>query len=802
MLRHHLLLVFRNFNRNKRSFFINLIGLSVGITSTLLIYLWVNDELSVDKFNQNDDRLYQVMQNIEDPNGIQTIEGTPGMLAKSLMEEIPEVELATSVVPADWFSNKAILAIDEKRIRVDVQNVDNHFYDVFTCELIQGNKNQLLSDKHNIAISEATVDKLFETTEDIIGKQVELSIGQSVETYQIAGVFKRPPANATAQYDILVNYELFLEGHPWLREWGNSDPSTFVLLRDKSNAEVVERKIHEFAQSPSDHSWQSLFLQPYSKRYLYGHYENGQQAGGRIEYVRFFSIVSVIVMIIACINFMNLTTAKTFKKSMEVGLRKAIGASRRSIIKYYFQESVLLSFLATITSILFVWILLPQFNQVTGKELALTFDGTLIVSLVGIVLFTGLLSGSFPALYLSGFQPAEVIKGKIPKSIGEFWARQGLVVFQFTVSVILIVSVMVIYKQIEFVQSKNLGYDREHVLHFNLEIPASPNENFLAEGGEFEMSVVSFLNEAKDISGVINAANFYHDLISNHGGLSGVDWEAGDQDESIPFSNLEVGYGFIETLDIEMVSGRAFSRDYANDRSAVIFNQTAINQMGLADPIGKSIRLWGQNRVIIGVAKDFNFESLYEKVKPCVIQLEPRSPGIILKVRDGSQQETIANLEKLFHAHYPGLTFDYRFVDDDYQALYLSEKRVSTLSQYFATIAILISCLGLFGLATFTIQKRLKEIGIRKVLGSSEVSIVKVMSKDLTNMVIIAICLGIPISILMTTQWLQNFAYSIELSWWYFVGGGLITLVIAWLTVGFQTIKAAMVNPAKILRSE
>ncbi len=800
MFRHNFLISFRNFRRHKISFFINMVGLSTGLACAIFIYLWVSDELSVDKFNKKDNRLYEVMENIEVPGGIQTGSGTPGILASALANEIPEVEYATSVVPTDWFSEKGVLTFDEKRIRAKAQYVDESYFNVFSCDFIKGDKQHALSDKSSIAISDKLATKLFNTTENIIGKVVEWKMGQSTGLFKIAGVFKRPPANATDQYDLLVNYEVFLDAHPWLKEWGNSDPSTFVILTEGADVKQVNEKIHNFVKSRSKESHQTLFLQRYSDRYLYGRYENGAPTGGRIEYVKLFSVIAILVLVIACINFMNLSTARASRRLKEVGIKKAIGANRKALIFQYFEESMLMTILSMVTAVLIVFLLLPKFNTLTGKQLE--FSTELILPLLGITILTGIIAGSYPALYHSGFRPAEVLKGKVSGSVGEFWARKGLVIFQFTISVVIIVFVVVIYKQIDFVQSKNLGYNRDNILHFNLEIPDNSDPNFLAVGGKFEQSVETFLEKVNRIPGVVNAANFDHDLTGNHGVLGGVDWEAGDQDEQNMFSNLEVGYDFIKTFDIKMAAGRNFSRNFADDRSAIIFNEVAIRLMRLKDPIGKTIRLWGKEKHIIGVTKNFNFESLYQEVTPCLFQLEPRSPRVLVKIRQGTEKETIASLKQLYQEQYPGLAFDYRFVDDDYQALYASEMRVSAISQYFSEIAILISSLGLFGLAAFTAERRTKEIGIRKILGAGDFSIIRLLSEDFTKMVLVAIFIALPIGYFVAAKWLQVFAYRIDLKWWYFAGAGCMALLIAWFTVGMQTVKAARVNPVECLKDE
>ncbi|MBN1820550.1 MAG: ABC transporter permease [Prolixibacteraceae bacterium] len=802
MLLHHILIIYRKFKQNKSSFFINLLGLSIGLACALLIYLWVNDELHVDKFNKNDNRIFQVMQNYTDGNEIQTWEYTQGILARALAEEIPEIQYAATVVPASWFDGKGTIKLGETSIKADGQYATKDYLNIFSCDLVVGNKNQVLTDKYSVAISEELAGKLFVKAEKCIGKTIEWNQDEISGLFQITGIFKSPPANATAQFDLLFNYDIFQDAHPWLAEWGNSDPSTFVVVQNETDVSVLNAKIKNFLKSKSQDSGYTLFLQKYSDRYLYSRYENGQPSGGRIEYIRLFSIVAIFILIIACINFMNLSTAKASGRFKEIGIKKAVGANRAILIYQHLGESMLMTLISLMLSIGVVVLFLPYFNEITGKQLVFTFGKELIFSIVGILLFTGLVAGSYPALYLSGFRPVEVLKGKLRGSVAEFWARKGLVIFQFVISVTLIVSVLVVYKQIEFVQSKNLGYNRDNILHFNAEMKMEDDENFFAYEGKLEKNVETLLNEINNIPGVVSVSNFNHDLTGNHGDIQGVDWTNGDDDVKMHFSNLEIGNNFIETLGIEMLEGRSFSSESGNEISKIIFNEEAIKQMGLIDPIGKTIRVWGQEKQIIGITKNFHFESLFEEVKPCIIQLEPRAWNMIVKVNSESQSEAISQLQKLFQARNPGLAFEYKFVDDDYQALYVAEKRVSILSKYFAGIAILISCLGLFGLATFSAEKRKKEISVRKILGAGEYSIVQLLSNEFTKMVLTAIFIALPLSYLIVDNWIKKFAYRINISWWIFALAGLLALGIALLTVSWQSWRAATRNPVEALRYE
>ena len=788
MLHHSLLIIYRNFKRFKSTFFINLIGLSTGLACVLFIYLWVSDEQRIDHFNENDERLYQVMQNLHKDSGTETIDATPYLLAKALSDELPEVEYATNAIPSYYNSSKGVVLVGDQRIKVKGQYVSKDYLNVFSYKLIKGDPDKVLSTKEGLAISKDLALKLFKTPEEAIGKPIEWQGIAANGQYFVSGIFEPPPSNATIQFDVLFNIEVFLAAHEDLNHWGNSDPFTYVVLKPGTSADIFNQKIDGFIKSKQRDSGVTLFAQHYSDRYLHGQYENGVPAGGRIEYVRLFSVIAFFILIIACINFMNLSTAKATRRIKEVGIKKAMGAPRVTLILQYIGESVLISFISLAVSILLVDLLLPQFNLITGKQLLLNFDTNLVTVLVAIALITGIISGSYPALYLSGFNPSAVLKGKIQTALGEIIARKGLVIFQFSISIILIICVWVVYEQMHFIQSKNLGYERDHVIYFDTEK--------VSDG---------FMTELKAIPGVSNAARFYHDLTGGHGGTSDIQWPGKDPDNETDFNNLEVGHDLTETMGMQMAEGHSFSEKISWE-DQIIFNEAAIEAMGLKDPVGQTITIWGMKRQIVGVVKNFHFESMYEKVKPCFLFLIPMvtdTPSkIMVKIEKGNEQATLESIGVFFRKHNAGLTFDYQFMDDEYERLYASEQRVGILSRYFAAMAILISCLGLFSLAAFTAERRLKEIGIRKVLGSTELGIVYLLSGDFTKIVIAAIVIAIPVSYIITQQWLDNFAFKIPLQWWYFIGAGVMALVIAWLTVGSQAIRAARVNPTRCLKED
>lgn len=787
MLRHNLLLIYRNFKKFKSTFFINLIGLSTGLACTLLIYLWVKDELSVDKFLQKDSQLFQVQEHRVKSNGIWTSPTTSGPLAETLASEMPEVEYSASVTRPD----RITLSVDDTNLKTLGRSAGKNYFKIFSYTLIDGNRDNVLTDKNSIVISDALAIRLFNTTENLIGKTIELD---NESKLFVTGIFKKMPLNASDQFDFVLSFEKFKEGRNFLETWNSTSVLTYILLKQGTDVTAFDQKIKDLVKVKTDNNvtHRTLFTKQYSENYLYGKYENGVLTGGRITYVKLFSIIAIFILVIACINFMNLSTAKASRRIKEVGIKKAVGAARKTLIYQYLGESLLLSFLSLLLAILIVDIALPHFNVITGKYLALNFNPALILSCIGVSIFTGIAAGSYPALYLSGFNPATVLKGKMNTAIGELWARKGLVVFQFALSVIFIVSVLVVYKQIEYVQSQNLGYNKDNILYF-------PREGKIWQ----EEALESFIAGIGAIPGVMSSSSISHTMTGHNSGTYGVVWEGKAEDDATEFEVFTVNYDMMETLGIEMREGRTFSKEFGADSSKIIFNEAAIEFMGLKDPIGKTVKLWGDEMQIIGVAKDFHFESLHEKVKPVFFRLAPGDTYLVMsKLAAGAEAETIGRIKDYYQKVNPGFIFEYKFLDNEYQAQYVAEQRVAVLSRYFAGLAILISCLGLFGLAAFTAERRLKEIGIRKVLGSSEFGIVYLLSGDFTKMVVLAICIACPASYILLKMWLSDFAYKIDLTAWYFVGAGFIALLTAWITVGVQAIKAARVNPVKCLKDE
>jgi putative ABC transport system permease protein len=804
MFKNYFKFAWRNILKDRQFTLLNLTGLSTGLACALLIFLWVDDEWSVNRFNEKDSQLFQVMANWPSPKGIVTGNNTPGLLASTLATDMPEVEYAVPVIPSSWFDKKGIMIFGGQRLEASEQFAGKDFLRVFSYPLVQGDAKTALTDPHSILISDELARKMFASTDNVVGKMVEWNQKDYSGVYMVSGIFKKPSSSTSSPFDIVFNYDLFLAKNPKLTTWGNNDPDTYVLLKKGTDVTAFDQKIAGLAKARNNQTAQTFFVQRYSDRYLYNHYDNGVPSGGRIEYVRLFSIIAVFILIIACINFMNLSTAKAAERMKETGVKKIMGASRGSLAAQYLGESLLMAALGALMAVFLVRLLLPRFNTITGKQLHLAFDSHIIAGLLLITILTGLLAGSYPALYLSRFKPIMTLNGRLKNSLGELLVRKGLVVFQFTLSGIFIMSVLVIYQQMQLVEMKNLGYNRDHVIYFDKGGMVSDSAADYAPGGKYEADLDNFVAQIRNVPGVVNAANFRHSIIDRNGGTSDISWPGKDPNLKVDFTDLGVGYNFIETMGLQMKEGRTYSRAYGSEKSKIIFNEAAIQQMGLKKPIGKVVHLWGEDRVIIGVAKDFNFQSLYENVKPCFFDLavNQRASKIIVRIKAGQEAQTLDRLETLYKKDNQGLAFDYRFLDDDFQALYSSERRVAVLSRYFAALAIIISSLGLFGLAAFTAQRRRKEIGIRKVVGATVGNILVLLSADLLRLIGIALLISFPVAWWAMNRWVHDFAYRIRIGPAVFLLAGGAILVLTVLTISVQAVRAATANPVRSLRAE
>ncbi len=785
MFRNYLKTAWRNLLKNRQFTLLNLTGLSTGLACALLIYLWVHDEWQMDKFHEHDSRLFQVMENRSHTEGIRTVAETSVLLGETLTRELPsEVAYATTITPPSWFS-QTLLSVNGQSVKAAAIFAGADYFRIFSYRLKEGNKEQVLSVPNGIVISEKLAEELFHTKDGITGRTVSWQLGNAKSTATVTGVFEGTPASSSVQFDFVLPFPVFRN---MMNITGNMDGQnswgpflTYVVLNKKVDVPRFNAQLSRLMREHSKAQQRDMFLKPYSDNYLYGNYENGVQSGGRIRYVQLFSLIALFIIVIACINFMNLSTAKAAGRMKEIGIRKTIGAGRSTLVLQYIGESILMAFLSLAAALLLVTLLLPAFNQITGKQLTFHFH----IAFLLITLLTGLLAGSYPALYLSGFNPVTILKGKLSNSGGAMWARKGLVVFQFTISVVFIVAVLVVYRQITYVQTMNLGYKKDHVITFEAE-------------GEVAKHLETFLSEIRKMPGVVNASAMVGSIVQNEPPTVGLPWKQ----DVIMIQPFQVDYGLMETLGIEMAAGRTFSREFGMDTAKIILNEAAVKAMGIKDPVGKVIGFGGNNREIIGVTRNFHFQSLHDAVKPSFFLLEPRCGTVMVKIRAGEERAAADRLSTFTSSYNPGFPFTYKFLDDDFQAQYVAEKRVAVLSKYFAGLAVIISCLGLFGLAAFTAEKRRKEIGIRKILGASVNSVLLMLTKDFLRSVLIAVLIAIPLAWWIMTQWLQGFAYHISLGADVFFIAAGIMLFITLLTISFQSVKAALTNPVRNLRAE
>ena len=788
MLPYPLLLLYRNFKRFKSTFFINLIGLSTGLACALLIYLWISDERSFDRYHALDGRLYQVMENRRTAAGIATQTGTVPLLAEALRREMPEIEFVATTTPVPFFP-PFTLAAGGRQLTAVPKYADPAFFQLFSYPLLVGTPATVLRDKHAIVLSEALATKLFGSPQNSLGKAVKWQLAtDSAQTSLVSGVFAGVPRNSSEQFDFVLPFASFKDRMQMSEtiKWDDDGPYiTYLALKEGADPAQFQAKLAGLLKTKSAQAQaqgRTLFVRPFSAAYLHGTYENGVATGGRIVYVRLFALIAALILVIASINFMNLFTAKASRRVKEVGIRKALGASRTALVGQYLTESVVMALLALVVAVGLVQLVLPQFSALTGKPLALRWEWPLVGASLALALGTGLLAGSYPAFYLSGFQPAAVLKGKLPTRAGDVWTRQGLVVLQFTLSMLFIVALVVVNAQLAFVQRQPLGYDKAHVLHFEV-------------AGRAARQPAAFLAEVKKLPGVVQASSIAGSFLrGGSGGGPEVSW----QGRHVPVSTLLANYDLLETLGLRLQTGRSFSRQYRADSAVILVNQALVASLGMPDPVGQ--RLDGDR--IVGVVRDFHYESLHEKIKPFIIRLEPQAGTIYVKLQPNAEQATIARLQQLYAAYNPGYPLDYTFLDADYQAQYVAEQRVAVLARYFAGLAILISALGLLGLAAFTAERRRKEIGIRKALGASELGIVWLLTSSLTWLVVVAIVLALPLSYLLMQRWLEGFAYRVAWQWWYFAAAGMGALLIAWLTVSVQAWRAARRNPVLSLRAE
>jgi predicted permease len=788
MLKNYLLVAFRNLARNKAFSAINILGLALGLTCSLFIGLWVQDERNVDQFNVHSDRLYTIYQLQHTGGMIKWQYHNQGVLGDEMKRVLPEVQYASGMTFPEvntFEGNKKILKESGVYAGAD-------FFTMFTYPLLEGDKATVLSESPDIAISHKMATDLFGSAHAAIGQPLRLNNGV---TMKITGVFEDLPANASSQFDYVINWAFFLKGHEHMQSWGNTGVYCYVMLKEGIDPAKFGKEINHFLDKYTHNAKGysvELAIQRWDEMYMHNRWnEAGQLEGGRIEYVRLFSIVAIFILLIACINFMNITTARSAKRAKEIGVRKVVGARRISLIRQFVGEAMMLAFISMAVALLLLAMLLPAFDLLTEKHIAFPSGMAFWAGILGVTLFTGCISGSYPALFLSSFRPVSVLKGALKLGRGNLLFRKGLVVFQFVVSIVLIVGTIVVSRQVNYIRTKDIGYDKDNLLYLPLE-------------GDLNGKYNLFKEEMLRLPGIRSVSHIGDPPTDISSSTWGIDWEGKDPNSKPTFGDEEVNYDFTRTMDIQVLQGNDFRKNMATDSIGYILNEEAARIVGYKDPVGRSFTMWDRKATIIGVVKDFNFNSLHIPIRPFILYLgvNPWGGTMLVRTEPGKTRQALDGLAALWKRMNPQFPFTYQFSDEEYDKLYKSEMMAARLSNGFAGLAIVISCLGLLGLAMFTAEQRTKEIGIRKVLGASVSSVCRLLSGEFLVLVVLSLVIAMPLSWLAMNRWLNDYAYHTRMSWWMFALAGAAALVITLLTIGFQTVRAALNNPVKSLRSE
>ena len=785
MFQNYFKTAFRNLWKNKSYGFLNVFGLAIGITCAGLIFLWVEDEMSYDHHNKKIDQLYKVLENQPYEGKTYTFSATPGLLAKGMKDEIPGIKNACRVT---W-DQYTLFSLGEKAIFERGCYVDSSIFDIFTLPLLAGHKENVFKQLHSLVISEKMAEKFFGKQKDILGKTLKVD---NKDEYTITGVFKDIPQNSSVKFDWLSPFKIYNDRNNWLNYWDNNGILTFVELEKSTDPATVNMKLFGYLKAKDTTIVARPFLFGMNEWRLYSKFEEGKRAGGRIQYVRMFSIIAWIILLIACINFMNLATARSEKRAREVGVRKVLGAGKKILIAQFIGEAMILAFLSLIIAIGIISLLLPSFNTLVEKNLSIGLtDPSHFLSLIFIGLICGLVAGSYPALYLSSFNPIWVFKGLNLKGSGAAYIRKGLVVLQFTISIILIISTIIVYNQIQHIKNRDIGYNKENVIQTGLR-------------GEMKKNFQVIKQQLLSSGYVENAAMSNLNQLYMGSSTGGYEWEGKDPSKKVLVTQDLISPEYIKTMGIQITKGRDFYTDPKQDSLNVIINETFAKIIGKKDIVGTLLRDDSTNYTIVGVVKDFVFDDMYGKSDPLIFRCWPDYFGYMyvrLKPQ-ANVEKAVDKLKTTIIANNPGYPFDYIFVDDEFDKLFKSEVLIGKLSRIFALLAIVITCLGLFGLAAYTAERRTKEIGVRKVLGASVTGIAGLLSKEFLKLVILSSLISFPLAWLLMYNWLQNFAYRVQINWWVFIVAAVLAIFIALFTISFQAIKAALSNPVKSLRTE
>ncbi len=778
-------MLLRRINRNRLAFSLKLLGITVGLTCVFLTYLWINDELQVDQFLQKGNGPYQLIMHFDSEGEISTGFSTPCLLAETIEAEFPEV--AHSVELREY--NDITFSIDSSIIKANGYHAGSQFFNVFNFDLLEGSPENVLSNHNSIVLSKTLAHKLFGTSINIIGQPIKL---QNNQIFTISGVVDIPSPKTTLVFDFLIPFDDFKLNNQWSYNWNYSTVSTYIGLGSEMNISEFNTKIASYLNNKRDANQLPTTLEAidYTSMYLYSRFENGKIAGGRIQNVKILGIVSILILLITCINFINLTTAIGIEKAKEIAVKKVIGISRQLLLLQLFGETLLVVFFSLLLSLGLTIFTLPLFNRIAQKNIEWSFDFHQLAFAGGIALLTALLAGSYPALLIARFKTATILKSNnsIPSSKG-FNLRQALVVGQYIISFVMIIVVVVIYQQIDFLHSKHLGYNQSNLIQFEM-------------NGKIRGGLSPFLAEVNKIEGVNKTSSIGKSLVGERHTYIIEEWP-GKANNNVAFEMRAVNFEMLETLDIPLVAGRYFSSDFHQENRKMILNERAIQFMGFEEsPIGQIVKMDGDQYEIIGISKDFHFTSLKEDIGPLFFVYRPSwTNKIIARLTSKDKKVTIDQIKELHQSYNPGFIFDFEFLDDSYRSQYRTEGKVASIIKYLAFIALFMSCIGLFGLASFNTKRRFKEIGIRKVLGASVSKLTVFLSADFLRLTVLAVLIASPIAWQVVTIWLRAYAFRIEINLLLFLGVGVGLCFITLLTVGYLAFKAARINPVLVIKA-
>ncbi|OKS85952.1 ABC transporter permease [Mucilaginibacter polytrichastri] len=788
MILNHIKIIWRNLWKNKLYSFINIGGLAIGMAVSFILLLYVYNEFSFDKYHVNDARLFKVLINQPAAGEVYTGDATPLQLAGVLQKEYPGIEKAARVSER----TKTLLVYNHNTLKFPLSVVDASFLDMFSIDFVKGNKHHAFDQPASIIISESTAKALF-GAKDPMGQIIKYDNSVPVK---VTGVMKELPANSSFKFKAIVSWAFLESIQPGIKSysWGNYTFNTYVLTKPGINLYALNAAIKGvIARNDPGNKENQMLLYPYSDWHLHSQFKNGVSVGGSIEYVRLFLFLALGILAIACINFMNLSTARSEKRAREVGVRKVVGASRLVIIQQFLGESVIMALFSLVIALILVTVALPYFNILAHQNLELPYREPIMwAAVLLLTVGTGIVAGSYPALFLSSFKPVRVLKGLTNAGKSTLRPRQILVIIQFTFASCLILCSILIYKQISFIRDKPVGYNQTGLIE-------------MEEEGALEKSFENFRQDAINAGAIIEGAQTSGSLVNNGGNTWGVEWRgqiAGE--EKLPFDQIVGTYHLSGTYGFKVLEGRDFSAARPADSAAIMLNEAAVKIMRFKEPIGQIVKWQGTNRTVVGVVNDFVWGSPYDPVKPAIIGfMKGWTGGIGLRLNpDKSISSDLAILQKVYKKYNPDYPFEYKFADEAFASKFQTERLLGTLSAWFTSLAIFISCLGLFGLASFSAEQRRKEIGVRKVLGASISHLWFNLSKEFIVLVIISFLIGASISFYYMSQWLAKYTYHTAISLWVFVLTIAISMVMCLVTVSFQAIKAAISNPVSSLRSE